>query len=60
MEAIPLSDMSAAECAKALIFSWISRFGVAETGCNLLQIFGPSFVKCYTLHIAKQQHIILS
>jgi hypothetical protein len=29
-------------------------------GHNLLQIFGPSFVKCYTFHIAKQQHIILS
>jgi transposase InsO family protein len=28
MEAIPLSDMSAAACAKALVFSWISRFGV--------------------------------
>jgi hypothetical protein len=30
MEAIPLSDMSAAACAKALICSWISRFGVSE------------------------------
>jgi hypothetical protein len=29
-------------------------------GRNLLQIFGPSFVKCYTFHIAKQQLIILS
>jgi hypothetical protein len=29
-------------------------------GRNLLQIFGPIFVKCYTFHIAKQQHIILS
>jgi hypothetical protein len=29
-------------------------------GRNLLQIFCPSFVECYTYHIAKQQHIILS
>jgi hypothetical protein len=29
-------------------------------GRNSLQIFGPSFVKCYTFHIAKQQLIILS
>jgi hypothetical protein len=31
MEAIPLSDTSAAACAKALTFPWISRFGVPET-----------------------------
>jgi transposase InsO family protein len=31
MEAIPLSDTSAAACAKALIFSWISCFGVPKT-----------------------------
>jgi hypothetical protein len=30
MEAILLSDTSAAACTKALIFSWISRFGVPE------------------------------
>jgi hypothetical protein len=29
-------------------------------GHNSLQIFGPSLVKCYTFHIAKQQLIILS
>jgi cleavage and polyadenylation specificity factor subunit 1 len=28
MEAIPLSETSAAACAKALTFTWISRFGV--------------------------------
>jgi hypothetical protein len=31
MEAIPLSETSAAACAKALPFTWISRFGVPET-----------------------------
>ncbi len=32
MDAIPLSDTSAAACSKALTFTWISRFGVPETG----------------------------
>jgi hypothetical protein len=31
MEAIPLSEMSTAAYAKALAFTWISRFGVPET-----------------------------
>jgi transposase InsO family protein len=31
MEAIPLVETSAVACAKALTFSWISRFGVPET-----------------------------
>jgi hypothetical protein len=31
MEVIPLSDMSAAACAKALAYTWISRFGVPQT-----------------------------
>jgi hypothetical protein len=31
MEAIPLSEMSAAACAKALTFNWISCFGVPKT-----------------------------
>jgi transposase InsO family protein len=31
MEAIPLSETSAAACTKALTFNWISRFGVPET-----------------------------
>ncbi len=30
MEAIPLSDKSAAACAKALTFTWISRFGAPK------------------------------
>ncbi len=31
MEAIPLSETSMAACAKALTFTWISRFRVPET-----------------------------
>jgi hypothetical protein len=33
-EAIPFFDTSAAACAKALIFSWISRLGVPETNTS--------------------------
>jgi hypothetical protein len=40
MEAIPLSDTSAAACAKALTFPWISRFGVLET---ITSNRGPQF-----------------
>ncbi len=51
MEAIPLVETSAAACAKALTFSWISRFGVPErslpiVGRNLPQISGLSFAQC--------------
>ncbi len=31
MEAVPLSDISTAACARVLIFSWMSNFGVPET-----------------------------
>ncbi len=31
MEAIPLSETSGAECACALVFSWITCFGVPKT-----------------------------
>jgi hypothetical protein len=31
MEAIPLAEISAAVCAQALVFSWITLFGVPET-----------------------------
>ncbi len=40
MEAIPLSEMSEAACAKALTFTWISRFGVPET---ITSDRGPQF-----------------
>jgi hypothetical protein len=66
MEAIPLSETSAAACAKALTFTWISRFGVPETissdrgGRNLHPIFGSNFAKCLTFRTSKQQLITLS
>jgi cleavage and polyadenylation specificity factor subunit 1 len=40
MEAIPLSETSAAACAKALTFTWISRFGVPKT---ITSDRGPQF-----------------
>jgi hypothetical protein len=40
MEVIPLSKTSAAACAKALTFTWISRFGVPET---ITSDRGPQF-----------------
>jgi hypothetical protein len=40
MEAVPLSDISPAACARALICSWISRFGVPET---ITSDCGPQF-----------------
>jgi hypothetical protein len=40
MEAIPLSETCVAGCAKALTFSWISRFGVPET---ITSDHGPQF-----------------
>jgi hypothetical protein len=40
MEAIPLSETSAAACAKALTFTWISRFRVPET---ITSDCGPQF-----------------
>jgi transposase InsO family protein len=40
MEAIPLSETSAAACAKALTFTWISPFGVPET---ITSDHGPQF-----------------
>jgi hypothetical protein len=65
MEAIPLSEMSATACAKALTFTWISHFGVPETitsdrGPKLPPIFGFNFAKCLTFHTSKQQLVTLS
>jgi cleavage and polyadenylation specificity factor subunit 1 len=58
MEAIPLSDTSAAACAKALTFTWISRFGVPEM---ITSDRGPQFTSnlwfklCKMLHISHKQ-----
>ncbi len=58
MEAIPLSDASAAACTKALTFLWISRFGVPET---ITSDRGPQFTSnlwfnlCEMLHISHKQ-----
>jgi hypothetical protein len=65
MEAIPLSEMSAVACAKALTFTWISRFGVPETitsdrGPQFTSDLCPNFARCLTSHTNKQQLTTLS
>jgi hypothetical protein len=58
MEAVPLSDTSAAACAMALTFSWISRFSVPET---ITSDRGPQFTSnlwfklCEMLNISHRQ-----
>jgi hypothetical protein len=58
MEAIPLSETSAAACEKALTFTWISRFGVPET---IASDRGPQFTSnlwfqlCEMLNISHKQ-----
>jgi hypothetical protein len=60
MKTIPISDMSAAACAKALTFSLISLFGVPET---ITSDHGPqstsnlSFKLCEMLNISHRQTI---
>ncbi len=60
MEAIPLVETSVAACAKALIFSWISRFGVPEM---ITSECGPQYTSnlwsqlCSMLNIAHRQTI---
>jgi hypothetical protein len=57
MEAIPLPETSTATCAKALTFTWISRFGVPET---ITSDRGPQFTSNLTSHTDKQLLIILT
>jgi transposase InsO family protein len=58
MEAIPLSDTSAAACAKALTFTRISCFGVPKT---ITIDRGPQFISnlwfklCEMFHISHRQ-----
>ncbi len=54
MEAIPLSDTSAAACAKALTFTWISHFGVPET---ITSDRGPQFTSNLWFKLRKMLHI---
>ncbi len=58
MEAIPLSDTSAAACVKALTVTWISCFGVPETitSDRGLQFTSNLWFKlCEMLHISHRQ-----
>ncbi len=58
MEVVPLVKTSAAACAKALTFSWISRFRVPKT---ITSDCGPQFTSnlwsqlCLMLNIAHRQ-----
>ncbi len=54
MEAISLSEMSAAACAKALTFTWISRFGVPET---ITSDRGPQFTSKLWFQLCKMLNI---
>ncbi len=61
MEAISLSETSAAACEKALTFTWISHFRVPET---ITSDHGPQFssnlwFQLSTFHTSKQQLITL-
>ncbi len=58
MEAIPLSDTSAAACTKALTFTWISHYGIPETitSDRGLQFTSNLWFKlCEMLHISHKQ-----
>jgi hypothetical protein len=57
MEAIPLSETSAAACPKALTFTWISCFGVPEsiTSDRGLQTSNLWFQLCEMLNISHKQ-----
>jgi transposase InsO family protein len=54
MEAGPLSDTSAAACAKALTFSWISLFGVPEM---IASDRGPQFTSNLWFQLSKMLNI---
>jgi hypothetical protein len=54
MKAIPLSEMSVAACAKALAFTWISRFGVPET---ITSDRGPQFTSSLWFQLREMLNI---
>jgi hypothetical protein len=55
MEAIPLYETSAAACAKALTFSWISHFGVPET---ITSNRGPQFTSNLWFQLCEMLNIL--
>jgi transposase InsO family protein len=54
MEAIPRSETSVAACAKALTFTWISRFGLPKT---ITSDHGPQFTSNLWLQLCKMLNI---
>ncbi len=54
MEAIPLSETSAAACTKASTFTWISRFGVPKT---ITSDCGPQFTSNLWLQLCEMLNI---
>jgi hypothetical protein len=54
METVPLSETSAAVCAKALTFTWISHFGVPET---ITLDRGPQFTSSLWLQLCEMLNI---
>jgi hypothetical protein len=58
MEAIPLSEISTVAWARALVFSWITHFGVLKT---ITSDCGPRFTSnvwsqlCEMLHLTHRQ-----
>jgi transposase InsO family protein len=54
MEAIPLSETSAAACAKGLTFTWISCFGVPEM---ITSDHGPQFTSNLWLQLCEMHNI---
>ncbi len=55
MEAIPLSETSAAACAKASTFIWISRFGIPKT---ITSDHGPQFTPNFLLQLCEMLNIL--
>jgi hypothetical protein len=56
MEAVPLSETSAAPCTKAVTFTWISHFGVSKT---ITSDHGPQFTSNLWLQLCGKQVLII-
>jgi hypothetical protein len=65
-EAIPLSSITAADCARALFASWVSQFGVPDTitsdrGAQYTRpTYGRACAVCSTSSIRPRHHTILN